>query len=354
MKEAVTTLPGSLGVNPYQWTPAHRDVPPEWLDQVDHPCMIGGRHGTMQIVNGKLVCVVTPKESTKMIVSEVMSAASLKLRDDIHAIVDKVHPTTSFDFVSRRIHDVTKNWSSAHRNTVLNVAMRRHSANREKYNKEHPSKESQMKPLAFAQSAVNSLIEAAGKNLLLQGKESMGMNDDDVITESVTLRFSSPSRTQLAKVANYFSIGRATGGLGKIIIRPIEGVMGNWSFELSSNDDNQFLDPSRMNGIIPAEVTVTRSTGGPISTTQVASQDETRNIIREMIQEALTAPGIDEDITAIYHKAEKGREKNAIETLRNPVRGQYLHGLSTHDAEKILSDKGYQPHQIEKLKRKAK
>ena len=63
MKESVTTLPGSLGVNPYQWTTAHHNVPPEWLDQEGHPCMRNGKHGVMQIVDGKLICVINPKES---------------------------------------------------------------------------------------------------------------------------------------------------------------------------------------------------------------------------------------------------------------------------------------------------
>jgi hypothetical protein len=114
---------------------------------------------------------------------------------------------------------------------------------------------------------------------------------DDVITESVTLRFSCPSRVQLAKVANYFSIGRATGGLGKIIVRPVQGTMGNWYFDVSSNEENQFLNPNHMNNILPAEVTVTRITGGPIPTTQTASQDETRNIIRRMVEKKLKEAG---------------------------------------------------------------
>jgi hypothetical protein len=141
-----------------------------------------------------------------------------------------------------------------------------------------------MKPLAFAQSAVNSLLET-------RKKTPKDTNMDDVITESVTLRFSCPSRVQLAKVANYFSIGRATGGLGKIIVRPVQGTMGNWYFDVSSNEENQFLNPNHMNNILPAEVTVTRMTGGPVPTTQTASQDETRNIIREMVEKKLTEAG---------------------------------------------------------------
>jgi hypothetical protein len=69
MREAVTTLPGSLGVNPPEWTTAHHNVPPEWLDQEGHPCMIGGRHGTMQVKDGRLICVVSPSvEARKFVV----------------------------------------------------------------------------------------------------------------------------------------------------------------------------------------------------------------------------------------------------------------------------------------------
>jgi hypothetical protein len=63
--------------------------------------------------------------------------------------------------------------------------------------------------------------------------------------------------------------------------------MGNWYFDVSSNEENQFLNPNHMNNILPAEVTVTRMTGGPVPTTQTASQDETRNIIREMVEKKL-------------------------------------------------------------------
>jgi hypothetical protein len=139
-------------------------------------------------------------------------------------------------------------------------------------------KESQMKPLAL-----DTLVDAVKKNPLAKETDM----DDDVITESITLRFSCPSRAQLAKAANYFTIGRATGGLGKIIVRPIEGGMGNWYFDVSSNAENQFLNPNHMNNVLPAEVTVTRMTGGPVPTTQTASQDETRNIIREMVEKKL-------------------------------------------------------------------
>jgi hypothetical protein len=131
---------------------------------------------------------------------------------------------------------------------------------------------------------IHKMLNTGGK-----ARESVNGEDDmdDVITESVTLRFSCPSRVQLAKVANYFSIGRATGGLGKIIVRPVQGTMGNWYFDVSSNEENQFLNPNHMNNILPAEVTVTRMTGGPVPTTQTASQDETRNIIREMVEKKL-------------------------------------------------------------------
>jgi hypothetical protein len=75
----VTTLPGSLNVNSPEWTTAHKDVPPEWLSQVDHPCAVSGRQGTMQIVNGKLVCVVTPRESEERI----------RIRNIIRELVDR-------------------------------------------------------------------------------------------------------------------------------------------------------------------------------------------------------------------------------------------------------------------------
>jgi hypothetical protein len=136
-----------------------------------------------------------------------------------------------------------------------------------------------------------------------EGEDAM----DDVITEAVTLRFSCPSRVQLAKVANYFSIGRATGGLGKIIVRPIQGTMGNWYFDVSSNEENQFLNPNHMNNILPAEVTVTRMTGGPVPTTQTASQDETRNVIRRMVEEKLKEAGEEDNRPFQVDEAWRGR-----------------------------------------------
>jgi hypothetical protein len=72
IKELVTTLPGSLGVNVPEWTTAHRDVPPEWLHQEGHPCSTSGFPGVMQIVNGKLVCVRnSPQESEERIMARI-------------------------------------------------------------------------------------------------------------------------------------------------------------------------------------------------------------------------------------------------------------------------------------------
>jgi len=140
-------------------------------------------------------------------------------------------------------------------------------------------------------------VSALEKHLISKNKRYREGNEmDQVITEGHGLRFASPSRTQLAKVATYFSIGRATGGLGRIIISSAQGGPGNWFFDVTMNGENQFLDPRRLNNIIPAEVTVT-AIGGPSVVPQKSSQDEIRNCIREMVEERLQRPfaeGLDE------------------------------------------------------------
>jgi hypothetical protein len=234
-EEGVTTLPGSLGVNPYEWTTAHKDIPPDWLHQEGHPCSVSGRIGTMQLVDGKLVCVVNSKESTDMNSLAEKKNKDKKYKDDDEEAARKA---------------------------------------RKKYN------------YGFDPGDRDSPTGKARRKWGYEGVDTE-MNTD-VMSEAVTLRFSSPSRVQLAKAATYFGIGRATGGLGNIVVHPVQGVMGNWYFEITSNEDNQFMDPTRMHGVIPAEVTVTKTTGAP-KTGQTASQDEVRKAILEMVEERMKA-----------------------------------------------------------------
>ena len=111
---------------------------------------------------------------------------------------------------------------------------------------------------------------------------------DNTITEGHSLRFSSPSRTQLAKANTYFDIHKRQRGLGKVKVSLIQGMEGSWFFDVSSNEENQFLDPGKLNNILPADVTVTAN--GPPVDQQNASQDdrdEIRSTIREMVESKL-------------------------------------------------------------------
>jgi hypothetical protein len=179
-KEGVTTLPGSLGVNPPEWVTASSNVPPDWLNQEGRPCMIGGKSGTMQIKDGRLICVVTPQESN------------------------------------------------------MNLA-----------------------------------------------------TEDDVLTEATGLRFSSPSRTQISKAQVYWDcLRRNTPGLGAVKVSLIQGAQGNWFFDVFSNRENQFLDPAKLNNILPDGVTV--STVGPETSMQTASQNSNaRDAVRQMLEHKL-------------------------------------------------------------------
>ena len=183
MKEGVTTLPGSLNVNPAEWATANRNVSPDWLNKEGRPCVVGGKSGKMQIKDGRLICVVTPQES-KM---------------------------------------------------------------------------------------------------------------DDVLTEANGLRFSSPSRTQISKAQIYWDcLRRNTPGLGAVKVSLIQGTQGNWFFDVASNRENQFLDPTKLNNIIPDGVTV--STVGPdVVQTINASQDgsaDARKAVLEMVEKRMSEDNV--------------------------------------------------------------
>ena len=277
MKEAVTTLPGSLGVNVPEWTTAHKNVPPEWLSQEGHPCMIGGRHGTMELQGDRLVCVVspgpvtvTPKEST---VFEA-DLSGLPIHQQL------AHAVTRYD---RRQEDAAKKNPKRYHNPhalglYLGAAERAHE---------------DIKKGMSVVDAVNthfngSLANHVHKALKTGGRYKEGVDTvDDVLTEGNSLRFSCPSRVQLSKAHMYFDVYvRNQSGLGNSKVSVMQGGQGNWFFDVTSHENNQFLDPSRLNGILPDGVTVT---SGPSVTVgpQTASQDEVRSAIREMVEKRL-------------------------------------------------------------------
>ena len=121
-------------------------------------------------------------------------------------------------------------------------------------------------------------------------------------------------------------------------VGPIEGVEGNWFFDVSSNSDNQFLVPTRMNNILPSGVTVTA--GGPVVVPQVASQDEdSRNAVREMVEnlldEATSSSNyhhiVSKDSGKIVHSGSKKEMLKRMRELNNKHGGgsHYL-GYSHH------------------------
>lgn len=234
MKEGVTTLPGSLGVNPPQWTTAHKDVPPEWLSQEGHPCMIGGKAGVMQLVNDRLVCVVSPR----------LEAGKAPTDDEVDELARK-WKAADFNYAKNPTH-IYRQRLAMH---AKNLAAAREKQKR--FSKPSPP------------------------------KESTEM-DTTVITEGTNLHFASASRTQIAKPHVYFDVRRRQVGLDNVRVSKIQGVQGNWFFDVSSHENNQFLDPTRLHNILPADVTVTASAP---PTPQTASQDEVRNAIREMVEQ---------------------------------------------------------------------
>ena len=104
------------------------------------------------------------------------------------------------------------------------------------------------------------------------------------LTEAVTLRFSSPSRTQLAKQSVYYDVLKRQRGLGKVKVTPITGKEGEWSFDVSSLEANQFLTPSKLSNILVSGVSVSQL--GAVATPQNASQDKSK-VIKDPIREKI-------------------------------------------------------------------
>jgi hypothetical protein len=297
MKEAVTTLPGSLNVNPPQWTTAHKNVPPEWLSQEGHPCSIGGRYGTMQLQGDRLVCVVnpgpvtvTPREATDMRTAE----AAIENPNSSGQGYDRDH-------VSHPLHaTITKHGYSYSHSTPIHQrdggVYHHHTYARG----EHKVGVSSSDPSKW-ETAVSSASghrtrgvgastldkHLASKNKRYKGYEGVDTAMDDVLTEGNSLRFSSPSRVQLSKAHVYFDVyTRNQSGLGNTKVSVIQGGQGNWFFDVTSHENNQFLDPGRLHGILPGGVAVT--SGPPVTVgPQTASQDKARNAIQEMVEKLL-------------------------------------------------------------------
>jgi hypothetical protein len=285
MKDSVTTLPGSLGVNPYQWTLAHKDVPPEWLPHEGRPCVIGGRYGTMEIVDGRLICVVSPapKESMNMLALEATIEnpnSSGQGYDSSHAS----HPLNSTIIKHGYSYSHTtpihrKDGSVYHHHTYAKGEHKVGVNNHNTSNWEtQTSSASGHKHSGSGASSLDSHLASKNKRY----KDNMEVGNTNAITEGVNLRFASPSRTQLAKAYVYFDIRRRQVGLAKVKVSTIQGAQGDWYFDVSSHEDDQSLDPKKLNGILPGEVTVT-SGPTPLVLPQTASQDNIRNTIREMV-----------------------------------------------------------------------
>jgi hypothetical protein len=78
------------------------------------------------------------------------------------------------------------------------------------------------------------------------------------MNEARGLRFQCASRSQIGKQYHHsVDYAVATAGLGKLKASPIQGTPGNWFFTLTANEENQLIDPSKMNGKLYSGVTVT-------------------------------------------------------------------------------------------------
>jgi len=108
------------------------------------------------------------------------------------------------------------------------------------------------------------------------------------VKEAKGLRFTSNSRMQIGK--QYRAMvdhAVAVQGLGKLKASPIQGAPGNWFFTLTSNQENQFLEPSKMNGKIYAGVNVTTIANESKEKKSDEVKESPKSAIERMVQEAL-------------------------------------------------------------------
>jgi hypothetical protein len=261
-----STTSANFDIQPQTWTTTDPKQPLQWFTQEGRACTIGGKSGVLKRVGDKMVC------DTSM-AGEITSGSGVKesggvnpdspLSDPEVAKLkglgrNKVHKT----LFNRNYHATSYGPSSG---DLFQRSFKHPSGHR-----------------------VDVHFDGDEVARRAQGIPAHEENEDtmDTIQEAVTLRFSSPSRTQIAKQAVYWDIHRRMrSGLAKIRVGRILGAPGNWYFDVGSESENQFLDPGRMNNILVGGVTVTKSSASPEGAPHLASQIEPNNVIREKVRE---------------------------------------------------------------------
>jgi hypothetical protein len=104
------------------------------------------------------------------------------------------------------------------------------------------------------------------------------------MTESpMGIRFSSPSRDQLAKQIRYWDIHkRILTGLNGFVIHQIQGAPGNWYFDIEANQYNQWIDPKNIHNKLVAGVTFTPLSPGSVRPTFDSNPSDPR-VIKERV-----------------------------------------------------------------------
>jgi hypothetical protein len=257
--ESTTSV--NFDIQPSTWTTAQPGQPLQWFTQEGRACTIGGKPGVLKRVGEKMVCdtsnsgeIVSAGVGEGVVPDMSMSDPEVsKLkglgRDKVHKVLfNRDYRATSYGPRSGDLFQRSFKHPLGHRIDV------------------HFDKD-----------------DVARKALGVPHRESK--DTMDTIQEAVTLRFSSPSRAQIAKQAVYWDIHRRIkSGLGKIRVGKVLGAPGAWYFDVGSDTANQFLDPSRMTNILVSGVTVSRSSVEPEGAVHLASQSKSNNVIKEKIR----------------------------------------------------------------------
>jgi hypothetical protein len=307
-----STTSANFDIQPQTWTTADPKQPLQWFTQEGRACTIGGKSGVLKRVGDKMVC------DTSMS-GEIVSGGGNNVKEGVTPDDPLSDPEVEkLKGLSRyKVHKVLFNRS--YKATSYGPA----SGDTFQRSFKHPSghridvhfdgDEVARKTLGVPHKGPPITVDSSGDTM-------------DTIQEAVTLRFASPSRTQIAKQAVYWDIHRRMkSGLAKIRVGRILGAPGNWYFDVGSESENQFLDPSRMNNILVGGVTVTKSTAPPEGAPHLASQNEPNNVIKEKVRKMVASKlGLVQE-AGTYHVFDPGQnvvgkhfdKKAAIDHVRN-------------------------------------
>jgi len=164
-----------------------------------------------------------------------------------------------------------------------------------------------------------------------------GNNDmsDQTLTEAaMTLTFKSPSRDRIAVAYQYWGVyANFKNAEMNVLVSPIQGSLGNWSFTVASNVYNQFLDPANLKSKVPAGVTVSMTRGGTVRPNfdSAPQPQSVKEKVNAMIKEAL---GIKENYRAVQVHAFRDENGHEWHHMSNAERNE------THPNYKASLDLG--------------